>query len=79
MTKRAFILIETEGGDSKNVGCRLKELEGVKTANVVTGPYDVIVEVELDNLNDLGIVLIDRIPYIRGISRMVTCLTMVGC
>ena len=78
MTARAYILIETKVGNSKNVVNKLKELEGVKSADVVTGPYDVIAVVELDSLNDLGAMVTDRIPHISGISRTVTCLAMGG-
>jgi len=76
MTARAYVLIETKVGNSKNVVNKLKELGGVKYADVVTGPYDVIALVESDSLNDLGALVTGRIHPISGISRTVTCLTI---
>ena len=46
MTAKAFVLIETKVGNSKNVVNKLKELAGVKSTDAVTGPYDVIAVVE---------------------------------
>jgi len=76
MTAKAFVLIETVVGSTKNVVDKLKQLQGVKSADVVTGPYDVIAVVESDSLNDLGALVTGKIHPIAGISRTVTCLTI---
>ena len=76
MAAKAFILVETQVGNSKKVMNRLKELEGVKSADTVTGPYDVIAVIELESLNDLGDLVTSKIHPITGISRTVTCLTI---
>ena len=76
MTARAFILIETVVGSTKNVVDKLEQLADVKSADAVTGPYDVIAVVESDSLNDLGALVTGKIHPIRGISRTVTCLTI---
>ena len=76
MGAKAFVLIETQVGNSKKVMNKLKESEGVKSVDSVTGPYDVIAVVELDSLNDLGGLITGNIQSIGGISRTVTCLTI---
>ena len=76
MAAKAFVLIETVVGSTKNVVDKLKQLQGVKSANAVTGPYDVIAVVESDSLNDLGALVTGKIHPIAGISRTVTCLTI---
>jgi len=76
MTAKAFVLIETVVGSTKNVVDKLKQLQGVKSADVVTGPYDVVAVVESDSLNDLGALVTGKIHPIAGISRTVTCLTI---
>jgi DNA-binding Lrp family transcriptional regulator len=76
MAAKAFVLIETQVGNSKKVVDKLKGLEGVKSADAVTGPYDVIAVVESDSLNDLGVLVTGKINPIIGISRTVTCLTI---
>ena len=76
MAAKAFVLIETVVGSTKNVVDKLRQLQGVKSADAVTGPYDVIAVVESDSLNDLGVLVTDKINPIIGISRTVTCLTI---
>ena len=74
MTTRAFILIETAVGKAKQVANAIKQLEGVKSANSVTGPYDVIAIVEGQSLTDIGNLVTNSIHPIPGVSRTITCL-----
>ena len=73
---KAFILIETVMGRNKEVVTALKQLEGVKSVDTVTGPYDVIAVVEGETLNDIGDLVTAKIHPIAGISRTVTCLAV---
>ena len=50
MPTRAFILIETQVGRANQVVQALRSLPGVKTADVVTGSFDVIVLIEVDTM-----------------------------
>lgn len=76
MAARAFVLIETAVGRTKEVATRLGELDGVKSVDVVTGPYDVIAIVEAETLSDIGSIITDKIHPTPGISRTVTCLVI---
>ena len=76
MTAKAFILIETAVGKSKEVVEAIRQLKGVKSVDTVTGPYDVIAIVEGENLNDIGDLVTAKIHPIAGISRTVTCLAI---
>ena len=76
MAAKAFVLIETAVGRSKEVASALRQLPGVKSVDAVTGPYDVIVVVEGDSLTDIGDLVTSRIHPITGISRTVTCLAV---
>jgi len=73
---KAFVLIETVVGRSKEVVTTLKQLEGVKSVDTVTGPYDVIATIEGETLNDIGDLVTAKIHPIAGISRTVTCLAI---
>ena len=73
---KAYVLIETVVGRTKEIVTGLKNLEGVKSVDTVTGPYDVIAIVEGDTLNEIGDIVTDRIRPIAGISRTVTCLVV---
>ena len=76
MTAKAFILIETVVGRTKQVVSTLQQLEGVKSADCVTGPYDIIAVVEGENLNEIGLLITNKIHPVAGISRTVTCLAI---
>jgi DNA-binding Lrp family transcriptional regulator len=76
MTTKAFVLIETAVGRNREVTAALKKLKGVTSADLVTGPYDVIAVVEAPSLSEVGDVVTARIHPIPGISRTVTCLVI---
>ncbi len=76
MAAKAFVLIETVVGKTKDVVGALKKLPGVKSVDAVTGPYDVIAVIEGETLNDIGEVVTSRIHPVSGISRTVTCLAL---
>ena len=76
MAAKAFVLIETAVGRNKEVVAGLKQLEGVKSVNAVTGPYDIIAVIEGESLNDIGELVTGKIHPIAGISRTVTCLAI---
>jgi DNA-binding Lrp family transcriptional regulator len=76
MVAKAFVLIETAVGKTKDVVASLKQIVGVKSVDTVTGPYDVIAIVEAENLNEVGDIITGKIHAIEGISRTVTCLAV---
>ena len=73
---KAFVLIETVVGRTKEVDAGLRQVAGVISVDTVTGPYDVIATLEAETLNEIGDIVTDKIHPIAGISRTVTCLAM---
>ena len=78
MATRAYILIETGVGKSRDVSGQLRSLSGVKTVDPVTGPYDIIAVVSAPDLNAVGDLVTSQIHTISGIVRTVTCLAVGG-
>ena len=76
MTAKAFVLIETAVGKTKDVATALRQLKGVKSVDLVTGPYDVIAIIEAETLSAVGETVTEKIHPIPGISRTVTCLAV---
>jgi len=76
LAAKAFVLIETAVGKSKEVVITLKKLEGVSSVDTVTGPYDIIATIQGKTLNDIGDLVTGKIHPIAGISRTVTCLAI---
>lgn len=76
MPTKAYILIETAVGKSRDVVRSISSLEGVVTVDAVTGPYDIIAVVEAPDLNAVGDLVTNQIHTISGIVRTVTCLAI---
>lgn len=76
MVAKAFVLIETAVGKSREVHTALLKIKGVASVDTVTGPYDVIAVVEKESLSDVGDLVTGKIHPIAGISRTVTCLAI---
>ena len=76
MATKAYVLIETSVGKSRDVANELRSLRGVQAADNVTGPYDVIAVVEAADLAAVGALLASGIHTLNGIVRTVTCLSV---
>jgi len=76
MAAKAYVLIETVVGRTREVTSAIERLEGVKSVDPVTGPYDIIAVVEGESLNEIGDLVTGKIHPIAGISRTVTCLAI---
>ena len=73
MTVSAYVLIQTEVGKAAQVAEEVGGIEGVVSAEDVTGPYDVIVRAEANTMDDLGRLVVSRVQLIDGITRTLTC------
>lgn len=73
MAVSAYVLIQTEVGKAAKVATEVGDIEGVVSAEDVTGPYDVIARAEADTVDELGKMVVSRVQMIAGITRTVTC------
>ncbi len=73
MTVRAYVLIQTEVGKAAAVANQIGGLEGIVSADDVTGPYDVIATAEAGSVDDLGKMVVSKVQMIEGITRTLTC------
>jgi DNA-binding Lrp family transcriptional regulator len=73
MSVNAYILIQTEVGKAADVAREIGALPGVTNAEDVTGPYDVIVRAEADNVDELGKLVVANVQAVAGITRTLTC------
>jgi DNA-binding Lrp family transcriptional regulator len=70
---QAYILIQTEVGKAAAVAAAVAELPGVRSAEDVTGPYDVIVRAEAADVDQLGQLVVAKVQQVDGITRTLTC------
>jgi len=73
MAVRAYVLIQTEVGRSVNVARQVATIDGVVSADDVTGPYDVIVVAEANSMDTLGKLVVSDVQAVAGIVRTTTC------
>jgi len=69
----AYVLVQTEVGKAASVAAAVSAFPGVETANTVIGPYDVIVKVTGDTMDDVARNFQDGIKSVEGITRTLTC------
>jgi DNA-binding Lrp family transcriptional regulator len=69
----AYILIQTHVGGPARVAHDIAGMPGVRSAEAVTGPYDVIVLAEANDLDELAKLVVRRIQEVEGVTRTLTC------
>jgi DNA-binding Lrp family transcriptional regulator len=69
----AYILVQTEVGRAAAVAKEIAEIAGVLSADDVTGPYDVIVRAQADDVDSLGKLVVAKVQGVHGITRTLTC------
>jgi DNA-binding Lrp family transcriptional regulator len=77
---RGYILVQTEVGRTQAVGRAMRDARPknarVIAVDTVTGPYDVIVQLEADDLDELGKAITENLQNVDGVQRTTTCLAV---
>ena len=73
MTTRAFILIETQVGKTRDVVAALRSLSGVPSADIITGDFDIIALVESKDMVSMADLVTGQVQSIPGVTRTITC------
>jgi len=72
----AFVLVTTTVGKAKEVLKKLIKIDGVKSVDVVLGPYDIIAMVEGESLESIGKLITGHFHKVEGVERTTTCQTI---
>jgi len=73
MAVKAYVLIEADVGKAGAVMSAVRKLEGVKSADSVTGSFDVIAVIAMADLDAVGSV-VKQIHAVGGVSKTTTCI-----
>ena len=80
MSVRGYILVETEVGRTQAVGRAMRDVQAgtarVLAVDTVPGPFDVIVHLEADDLDELGKYITEQLQNVDGVQRTTTCLAV---
>ncbi len=72
----AFILIKLKPGTAGEVLKTLKKFDEVTEAHMVTGIYDIIINVKVKDLKELGRLVAEKVHEKEGVSSTVTCIVV---
>jgi len=76
MSVKAYILANVEVRMGEEVFDALSAIEGITSVHNVTGPYDVIAQVEVPDTTALGELVVGEIQLIDGLDYTLTCVVM---
>ena len=71
---RAFVLIQTLPGRVATIVGALKRIKAIREVDTVTGPYDIVVHLEVEDLGDISPVVAGTIGGLKGVTRTTTLL-----
>lgn len=73
---RAYVLINTSPGRAMEVARQLQQVDGVVSADAITGEYDAIATLEGPDVNAVGALIVDKVQKLDGVFKTVTCLAV---
>ncbi len=80
MAVHGYVLVDAEVGKAKAISEALAQLERpdaqVIAVDTVTGPYDVILQLEADDLDKMGRFITEGVQRVEGVQRTTTCLAV---
>ena len=74
-TVKAYVLIVTDPVRTKDVYAQLQEIREIVEVHEVMGPYDIVCEIEVDDLTEIPPILGERVRRIAGIESTTSLVT----
>lgn len=78
MAVKAYVLVVTDPGKTRGVVEAMREIPGIMKVQEVMGPYDLVIEVEVETLQEIPPILGERIRTIEGIESTTSLVTLPG-
>jgi len=76
MAIKAYVLIVTDPGKTRHVHEEINKVKGIVEMHEVMGPYDIVVEIEVESLQEIPTILGERIRTIDGIQSTTSLVTL---
>lgn len=76
MAIKAYVLVVTDPGKTKHVHSELGKIPSIVEMHEVMGPYDIVVEIEVETLQEIPTILGERIRTIDGIQSTTSLVTL---
>jgi DNA-binding Lrp family transcriptional regulator len=75
MVLKAYVLIVADPGKTKQVYDEIQKIEAIAEVHEVMGPYDIVVELNVESLQEIPPLLSDRIRPLPGILSTTSLVT----
>ncbi len=69
----AYMLIQVDAGAGAKVRHEISSIPAVRIAHSVTGPYDLVARVQVEDMDALG-ALLGEVQAVPGLLRTLTCI-----
>ncbi len=69
MAIKGYLLVETAIGKTRDVATTLRTVDGIESADVVTGPFDIIAVINVEDFTKVGMLVTEEVHTIPGIVR----------
>jgi DNA-binding Lrp family transcriptional regulator len=76
MAAKAYVLLRTAPGLTKAIYSKLKSSRAVQSAEMITGPYDLIIAIEAASTNEILTTIMHEIRPAAGVRDTLTCLVV---
>ncbi len=76
MGVKAYVLVVTDPGKTRHVHDEIAKVSNIVELHEVMGPYDIVVEIEVESLQDIPTILGERIRTIEGIQSTTSLVTL---
>lgn len=72
----AYVLVMTAAEMSPGLLAKIREIDGVRRANIVAGEFDIVAEVEAEGPQALLALVTDEIQSLEGVGRTRTSIIL---
>lgn len=76
MSISAFVFVDVVGDHTKSALKTITRIDGVKTVWPVTGPYDLIVQIEAESVEKMNDGILSRIRTVDGVTKTSTAIVL---
>jgi DNA-binding Lrp family transcriptional regulator len=76
MSVKAYVLVVTDPGKTRRVKEAMRNVPGIIEMHEVMGPYDIVVEIEVETLQEIPPILGEKIRAIEGIESTTSLVTL---
>ena len=76
MAVAAFVLVDVMGDHTKSAFKTITRIPGVKHVYVITGPHDLIVDIEAETMEGLNDLVLSRMRTVDGVRKTTTAIVL---